>query len=50
MSITPTANTGYHNDGWYYYNESTQEWECEYSVFLPITGNMQVRCYFIQNQ
>lgn len=49
-SITVTEDAGYLNDGWYNYNESTQQWDYNYAAFLPITGNMQLRCYFTQNQ
>ena len=45
-SITSTADAERNYDGWYVYNESTQEWDYHYATFLPITGNMQLRYYF----
>ena len=46
--IVPTPDTVHYLDGWYYYDETQQDWvDVESQIdWVRITWDMQIRCYF----
>lgn len=46
INITPTPDSWYGENAWYYWDENSQQWVYWYNITLQITGNMSFRYYF----
>jgi len=50
VNIIPTEDSWYTMQGWYYWDESDQQWKTWYAETLQITGDLNARYYFGLNQ
>jgi len=50
VNIIPTEDSWYTMQGWYYWDESDQQWKTWYMTTLQITGDLNARYYFGLNQ